>query len=351
MVRYHFLDNLLPDNQRTRDRLAREADAASGAVFDLLASIGGDVAGGLVLTSTDTPPSPTDDPLVPFTDDDLAYRVATLREDPDRWLDRDIRGGRFSLAGTQAKFAMASVDGRWYQPSPTIPSTHIVKPSSTRLPEADAVEAATMSLARLVGIPTPDTTILRVLGQRAFMTERFDRDATTTPATRVHGEDLAQAAGMAGGKKYGMTAKQAIQLLHRHDPTDALGHQFVERLAFAVASGNCDAHAKNYTLLLHPGGVALAPAYDQVTTLFWPDFDSTLAMAVGGTTRSAEVTSAHWAKLARTSGLPEDQVVGTARTISAQVTQAAEQAAVGLDPPLRPRFLAAIATANRGMAA
>ena len=347
---YRFLDNLLPDNQRTRNRLASETDAASSNVFDLLARIGGDVAGGLVLTPTDAPPRSSDDPLIPLTDDDIAYRIATLREDPDRWLDRDLSGGRFSLAGTQAKFTMALIDGQWYQPSPTIPSTHIVKPGSARLTEADAVEAATMSLARLAGIPAPETGVLQVLEQHAFITERFDRDTTTTPATRVHGEDFAQAAGMPPGKKYGMSAKQAIGLLHQHDPTDRLSHHFIDRLAFAVATGNCDAHAKNYTLLLRVGEVSLAPAYDQVATLFWPGFDSKLAMAISGASRSAEVTSAHWAKLARTSGLTEDQVVESARTISTLVTQAAAQAASELDPHLKDRFLSVINTANQGMA-
>ena len=187
---YRFLDNLLPDNQRTRNRLASDTDAASSSVFDLLARIGGDVAGGLVLTATDAPPPSSDDPMVPLTDDDIAYRIATLHEDPDRWLDRDLSGGRFSLAGTQAKFAMALIDGQWYQPSPTIPSTHIVKPGSTRLPEADAVEAATMNLARLAGIPAPKTGVLQVLEQRAFIAERFDRDTTTTPATRYSQDNI-----------------------------------------------------------------------------------------------------------------------------------------------------------------
>ncbi|MCL2483594.1 MAG: HipA domain-containing protein [Propionibacteriaceae bacterium] len=346
---YRFLDNLLPDNQRTRDRIAHDTDAASSQVFDLLAQIGGDVAGGLVLTTTDQPPQRSDNPLLPLTDDDIAYRISTLRHDPDRWLDPDLNGGRFSLAGTQSKFAMALIDGRWFQPSPTIPSTHILKPGSTRFPEVEDVEAATMSLARLVGIPTPQSIVMQVLGQQAFLVERFDRDTTTSPAVRIHGEDFAQAAGMSRGKKYGLSAKQAILLLRRHDPGDLLVYQFIDRLAFAVATGNSDAHAKNYTLLLRPSSVTFAPAYDQVATMFWPQLNDELAMKIGGATRSAEVRPDHWAKLARTAALDEDQVVAAARTVSVLVTNVAPQAASVLEPRIRDRFLSVIDQVNRGM--
>ncbi|MCL2465460.1 MAG: HipA domain-containing protein, partial [Micrococcales bacterium] len=346
---YRFLDNLLPDDERTRARIAYDTDAASSGVFDLLAQIGGDVAGGLVLTATDQPPSRSIGPLLPLTDDDIAYRVVTLHTQPDRWIDSDLAAGRFSLAGAQAKFTMAAIDGRWYQPGPAVPSTHIVKPGPARFPDVEAVELATMRLARLSGIPVPETGFLRVLGQRAFIVGRFDRDTAACPVARIHGEDFAQASGMSRAAKYGMSATQAIRMLGGHDANDALGYEFVNRLAFAVATGNCDAHAKNYTVLLRPAGATFAPAYDQVATLYWPNLDTRLAMKIGGASRSPEVTPNHWAKLARTSGLDEDRVVSAARAISALAVEAAPQAASGLDPAVRDRFLSVIGDANRSM--
>jgi len=346
---YRFLDNLLPDEQRTRARIAHDTDASSDSVFDLLAQIGTDVAGGLVLTADGQPPQRHAGPMIPVGDDDIAFRIATLRADPDRWIDRDLAGGRFSLAGAQAKFALARSGSRWFQPSPALPSTHIVKPDPARFPDAGDIEHATMRLAQLSGVPAAETGILQVFGERAFITERFDRDTSVTPAVRVHAEDFAQASGMPRGRKYGLTAVQAVAMLRRHDPDDVLGYQFADRLAFAAATGNCDAHAKNFTVLLRPDSVTLAPAYDQIATLFWPGLDSRLAMKIGGADRSAAVTPGHWAKFARTSDLDADRVVAAARAMSATVMQAARQAAEVLAPGIRDKFLSVIADANRGM--
>jgi len=346
---YLFLDNLLPDNDVTRSRMAIDSGAASDGVFDLLARNGADVAGGLVLTPTSDPPTASDGVLLPFTDDDIASRIATLRHDPHRWLDKDLAGGRFSLAGAQAKFTMALIGGRWHQSTRAIPSTHIVKPAAERTGDADLIEAATARLARLAGLAAPGAWILEVEGQRAYIVERFDRDTTVTPAARLHTEDLAQAAGMPRGQKYGMTAAQAIALLHRHDPTDTLGYAFVERLAFAVSTANADAHAKNYALVLRPHNVSLAPVYDQVTTAYWPWLDDRLAMKIDGAARSAEVAAQHWAKLAGKAGLDEDRVVTTAREVSRRVVEGAEVAYESLPAPVRDRLQRIVEHANHHM--
>jgi len=103
-------------------------------------------------------------------------------------------------------------------------------------------------------------------------------------------------------------------------------------------------------LLLRPSGVTLAPAYDQVATLYWPGLDTGLAMKIGGASRSAAVTPDHWAKLARSCSLDENRVVDAARAMSGLVTQVAPEAVSGADPHLRDRFLAVIGGANRGMA-
>lgn len=49
------------------------------------------------------------------------------------------------------------------------------------------------------------------------------------------------------------------------------------------AIGNSDAHGKNLSLLLVPDGtVELAPLYDTVPTVMWPQLRSAAAMTVGG---------------------------------------------------------------------
>jgi serine/threonine-protein kinase HipA len=345
-----FLDNLLPDNDRTRRRMAQDAGAASDNVFDLLEKVGGDVAGGLVLAEGDDPPDgPAGAALVPLGEDDIAFRVRELLRDPDLWLDRDLPAARFSLAGTQAKFTLAKVDGRWFAPNGAVPSTHIVKPAAPNAPGADWVEAATMGLARACGVPAPGSELLTVLDQQAFMVERFDRDLSASPARRLHTEDLAQAMGLDRSKKYGPTAAQVVGLLRRADPSLETAYAFVQLLAFNVAAGNADAHAKNYSVFLRPRGIGLTPLYDALTTTYWPHVDGRLAMGIGGAARSAEVTPAHWAKLARRAGLDPDRVVDLASDVATRVVANAAQAHAWLPAEMRQRLVAKVVWSNTGM--
>jgi len=342
---YRFLDNLLPDDHRARRRMAYDACAESDSVMDLLAVLGGDVAGGLVLASTDEYPARPDAPLIPMSDDDIAHRIATLRAEPDRWLDRELSGGRFSLAGAQAKFAMTRRDGGWYLPSAAAPSTHIIKPSTGEFPDVDVVEAATMRLAGLAGMPAPRAGLVTVLGQQAYMVERFDRDGST----RLHTEDLAQALGIAPDEKYAVTAPRAVAVLHRVDPSDELAYAFVRALALHVAVGDADAHAKNYSVFLRPGAVSLTPVYDALTTLYWASLSLRLAMPVAGAVRSEDVTPDDWAELARECGLAPDRVVTIAQDTSRAVLAAADQAYEGVPGPVHERLTSALARANTGM--
>jgi serine/threonine-protein kinase HipA len=61
----------------------------------------------------------------------------------------------------------------------------------------------------------------------------------------------------------------------------------LERLAriatFTVAIGNADAHGKNLALIHDtPGTVTLAPLYDTVPTILWPNLSPALAMSLNG---------------------------------------------------------------------
>lgn len=59
--------------------------------------------------------------------------------------------------------------------------------------------------------------------------------------------------------------------------------EMLRRIAFVVASGNNDAHLKNWSIL-YPDGVsaALTPLYDQTFSGQWPSLDRELALNLGG---------------------------------------------------------------------
>ncbi len=75
----NYLENLLPDSARTRERMAIAYGARSSRVFDLLLTAGGDVAGGLVLTPEGQEPGTSPPTLNPALEGDVAARIAATR--------------------------------------------------------------------------------------------------------------------------------------------------------------------------------------------------------------------------------------------------------------------------------
>ncbi len=337
----NLLNNLLPDRDEARQRMATVYRAAGIDALSLLAAAGGDVAGGLVLVPAGTDIS-QDQPIIdPALDMDIAERIAAIKRDPDSWAPTDGRA-RFSLAGSQGKFALARYDGEWYWSNRTMPSTHILKPAARRLPGLEAVEADTLLYAEAVGVPAASASVFSVIDQQTFLVQRFDRVATRgVAARRIHTEDFAQAAGIRTDTKYAMTARQAINMLRSADGAEPdIEYRFVNQLLFNTLIGNSDAHAKNYSILLRPSGISLAPLYDAVPVHLYPEYDQNLAMSVSGARRPRAATINHWRKLARGTGLDVDRVEHGIRTLTEAMRDALDGAWLSVDPPQRSTLMA-----------
>ncbi len=233
----------------------------------------------------------------------------------------------FSLAGMQLKFSMTARGERFAVPGRDQDGSWIVKVPSPDLAELPQVEHATMSWARAVGLRVPDHRIVDptlvdnlpadvLTGVRAvFAVQRFDR---RPGHPRVHQEDFAQALEIHPTHLYGDTGphRTSADLLGRL-VLDTCGleaaHDYVDRLAFVVASGNGDAHLKNHSLqwegrALRP---TLSPVYDQVSTIAWPRFGwgqpagPRLALAVGRTRAFAKLDRGHVDTFAARSHIPD----------------------------------------------
>lgn len=74
---------------------------------------------------------------------------------------------------------------------------------------------------------------------------------------------------------------------------------FLDGLIFNVLIGNADAHAKNYAIIYREGQRRLAPLYDLVCTLAWPELSKVPAMKIGGSETMETITPAHWQKMAK----------------------------------------------------
>lgn len=329
----NFLDNLLPDAERTRIRMALSYGAADTTTFELLTKAGRDVAGGLVFLPEGTGPSALPAAMHPVLDRDLADRINSIKIDSDAWVPPNTPA-RFSLAGTQGKFAMARVAGDWYWPNETVASTHIVKPGNPRLRHIEEAEVAALSLAEHVGLRAAGAEILRVQDQQAFMVERFDRVRETAVVLplRLHAEDLAQALGVGAKDKYKVTIEQAYRKLSEVDADGNLGREFLSQVIFNTLVGNADAHAKNYSLLLRPERVSLAPVYDVVPLVLYPEYEQNLAMRIAGARMAQAVSMAHWRKLAQRIGFDRDEMASLVCNLAARVGDFNENAWQTLGP-------------------
>lgn len=343
----NFLENLLPESGAAKYAMMQAVGAKSQESFDLLENV--DSAGALVFSRNDEMPTIASVPPAEATDDEIATRIAAVKRTPDSWFVRN-KGARFSLAGAQGKFSLSRVGDEWVWPNGAVPSTHILKPAG--IYDADEVEHATMMLSKMIGIETPESDIQEFNGQQTYIVERFDRRIENGMPVRLPMEDMVQALGLPSSEKYKVSAVDTLTTLRKMDPSGRLGEEWLRRLAFNVAVDNCDAHARNYSVMptsLDGESWKLSPAYDVMTTTVWPGLTDKLAMSFSGAEHASEVTPDHYARLADYCGFDPDTARDEAIRISDLVRLNAHTAYMDLDPELQAKLLDKIRVANSGM--
>ncbi|OYU77603.1 MAG: kinase, partial [Alphaproteobacteria bacterium PA3] len=209
----------------------------------------------------------------------------------------------------QAKLPVVVIDGRIGLPGPGQPTTHIVKPAMARFPATVENEALSMRLAHALGLLVAAVEA-RGLDERKFLlVERYDREiGPVGDRLRVHQEDFCQALGHAPEHKYaaegGPTLKTSFALLRKvstRPAADVLA--MLDTVIFNVIIGNCDAHGKNFSLLYRAGETRLAPLYDLMSTVAYPQVSTRMAMKIASAGSFEEITGDTWAAFARDVGL------------------------------------------------
>jgi len=100
----------------------------------------------------------------------------------------------------------------------------------------------------------------------------------------------------------GPLLRDCIGLLREWSTVAALDiRDFLDGLIFNVLIGNADAHGKNYSILYRGTERRLAPFYDLVCTLAWPELSKTPAMKIGKSDSIERITPAHWQTMAQES--------------------------------------------------
>jgi serine/threonine-protein kinase HipA len=325
-----FFEGLLPEGA-IRATIARALGLSEDNGFGLLAELGRDCAGAVVVVPAGAPaPTPETGSIEWLDDDALAQRIADLPRNP---LGVAGAGGRvrLSLAGVQPKLVVTRApSGRIGQPTGGAPSTHLIKPAQEQYPGLVANEVFCLRVARTAGLRAAIAEIVEIGGRDCLLVERWDRTIDAGGRiVRLHQEDLCQALGKLPAAKYeaegGPSVAAMVELL-RHLGAPTLARDLVElvrAVALNVLLGNADAHGKNYAVLYEPLGVGrLAPLYDVVSTTVYPELSGSLAMAIGGIDDPDEVDARAWRRLAADAGLG-GQLPRAIREFAARVVDSA----------------------------
>jgi serine/threonine-protein kinase HipA len=300
-----FFGGILPEEGQ-RTAIARALGVSADNEFRLLEYLGGEVAGALtLLPEGETPASPRDASPKLLDDDALVQLLDHL---PLRPMLAGEDGLRLSLAGAQSKLPVLLIDGQIALPAPGQPTSHILKPPISLFEGTTGNEYFCMSLANAIGLDVAPVE-MRIVADRSFLlVTRYDRaiDADGN-VTRLHQEDFAQALGIPSHRKYasegGPIFPDCFALLRRAATRPAREIlKLLNAAIFNLIIGNADAHVKNFSLL-HSGGngggvITLAPLYDLLSTILYPNLHVKLAMKIGGKAILEDIEPRHWERFA-----------------------------------------------------
>jgi serine/threonine-protein kinase HipA len=295
-------DNLLPDNEDIRRRVAARSDADGIDPYSLLAAIGRDCVGALQFLPDGKDPGKAGELNARQTSDaEIADRLANLANAP-LGIGDDAEF-RISIAGAQDKTALLYWKDAWHVPHGSTATTHILKPQIGQRGNYDlsrSVENEHMCLEilRALDLPVAKTQIVDFAGTCALVIERFDREWTKGGRLlRVPQEDCCQALSV--------------------PPSDDPAYDHLVFLKAQIAFwllGAIDGHAKNFSIFLYPGGgFQLAPLYDVMSAQNLQDKkqiqrkEMKLAMSVGNSRHYHihQIQPRHYRQTADRAGLPD----------------------------------------------
>jgi serine/threonine-protein kinase HipA len=299
-----FFAGILPE-EGPRTAIARILGISEGNDFAMLERIGGECAGAVSLLPKGRKP-PQIESLTRVLDADEL--VSIVQELPHRPLMAGEEGIRLSLAGAQNKLPVV-IDGKTIAlPLGNTPSTHIIKPEPEHFPGLVANEAFCMELARRVGLNVAESTIRLIGDTPCIVVTRYDRKGGADGTVRLHQEDCCQALGRPPERKYqqegGPSVRECITFLREWSTTPVLDIlAFVDALIFNMLVGNADAHGKNFSMIYAGGTKRLAPLYDLVSTIAWPELSTRLAMSIGHGKRMNDLNPMHFKRMAEECGV------------------------------------------------
>lgn len=351
-------DNLLPDNDDIRRRLAERAKADGYDAYSLLAAVGRDCVGALQFLPEGEEPEPAGEISGrPIDGPGIAALVTSLKRNPLGVGDDDEF--RISIAGAQEKTALLYWNDQWHVPHGTTATTHILKPqigvlrNGIDLSHSVENEHLCLRIVNAFGIPAARSEIADFEGQRVLVVERFDRRWTRDRRLlRLPQEDCCQALSKPPTQKYepdgGPGIRDVIELLKASDRPETDQRLFMKSQIVFWLLGATDGHAKNFSIHLAPGGrFRLTPIYDVMSAQ--PNVDRgqirqnqmKLAMAVGRNRHYTfhSILPRHFIQTAKLCGVPEETVNAIFDELAREAHDAIETAIANLPDDFPPQIV------------
>ncbi|WP_434111234.1 type II toxin-antitoxin system HipA family toxin [Paraburkholderia caffeinilytica] len=279
----NYFDNLLPDSEAIRKRIAQRYQTDTLDTFDLLQAIGRDCVGAVqLLAEDDTPDGVERIDGTPLSDSEIEAMLARTVSSPALGARDEADDFRISLAGAQEKTALLWHEGKWQRPHGATPTTHIFKlplglvgNKLADLSTSVENEWLCLQILRAYGLPVANTEIMTFGKQRVLSVERFDRQLHSSGQwlLRLPQEDFCQVYGVPSHRKYENEGGPGVLDLARILQQSVAAQQDIETLLasqilFWMLAAP-DGHAKNFSIRLLAGGqYRLTPLYDVMS--IWP---------------------------------------------------------------------------------
>ncbi|MEB3420208.1 type II toxin-antitoxin system HipA family toxin [Salipiger marinus] len=338
-------ENLLPDSDDIRRRVAERVGAEGLDAHSLLARIGRDCVGALqFLPEGESPGEGRALTGTPLAEEQIAALLSDLHHTP-LGLRRETEF-RISVAGAQEKTALLFHDGQWIEPSGSTPTTHILKPAIGTLPNGmdltDSVENEHFCLRLMAGfgLPVARTRILHFADTKALVIDRFDRlRARDGRLIRLPQEDCCQALSVPPTRKYqnegGPGIVEICDLLQGSDTPLRDRADFFKATILFWLIGATDGHAKNFSIALMPGGrFSMTPLYDVLTVqptleagqLQVKDMKLAMRAGRGRHYKVSDLHGRHFVETGLAAGFSRQQIAQIFDEIAAGAAQAFAQA-------------------------
>nr|WP_314901451.1 type II toxin-antitoxin system HipA family toxin [uncultured Deefgea sp.] len=365
-----YFDNLLPDSESIRSRLAQRYQTGSVEPFELLATLGRDCVGAIQLLPQDEEPSD----LFSITGDALNEQAigqllrSTSTSVPLGQFDHDA-DLRLSIAGAQEKTALLYHNQQWQRPHGSTPTTHIFKlplglVGNMQADLSTSVENEWLcsKIVAAYGLPVAHCDIAHFDDQKVLIVERFDRRlaAQGNWIVRLPQEDMCQATGTSPLKKYqadgGPSMTTILELLAGSAQAENDRRNFFKAQIVFWLLAATDGHAKNFSIT-HLAGrrYCATPLYDILSA--HPIIGSgqnqishqkvRLAMAVRGSVNYYlldKIQRRHWSAQAKQVGLGAD----VAEEIISELIEATENVLMTVRAQLPKSYPASVANSILG---